>query len=76
MVVPIRTEPEFEAGTPALVFEKALVSGIYGSLSYDISPDGQRFLMIERDIEMAPNQLNVVLNWREELQQKVPVTPK
>jgi len=76
MVVPIRTEPEFEAGTPALVFEKALVSGIYGSLSYDISPDGQQFLMIERDIEMAPNQLNVVLNWREELQQKVPVTPK
>jgi len=75
MVVPIRTEPDFDAGTPALVFRKAFEMGIYGSLSYDVSADGQQFLMIERDIEMVPSQLNVVLNWREELQRKVPVKP-
>ena len=76
MVVPIRTEPEFDVGTPTLVFKKALERGIYGTLSYDISPDGQQFLMIERDSEKAPNQLNVVLNWGAELQRKVPIKPK
>jgi Tol biopolymer transport system component len=72
MVVPIRTEPEFSPGSPSVLFEKELKSGIYGTLSYDISPDGQRFLMIERNLEMTRNQLNIVLNWREELKRLVP----
>jgi len=73
MAVPIRTEPEFDAGTPTMVFEKALKSGIYGTLSYDVSVDGQRFLMIERDLASAPSQVNVVLDWRGELHRKVPI---
>jgi serine/threonine-protein kinase len=73
MVVPIRTEPTFSVGAPSVVFEKAFKSGIYGTLSYDVSPDGQRFLMIERNTEITPNQLNVVLHWSGELQRKVPV---
>jgi serine/threonine protein kinase len=39
---------------------------------YDISPDGKRFLMIRRDPGSVPNQLNVILNWTEELQRLVP----
>jgi hypothetical protein len=46
-----------------------------GSLpNYDVSPDGQRFLMLkstESDTN-APTQINVVLNWFEELKKKVP----
>jgi hypothetical protein len=38
---------------------------------YDISPDGQRFLMIKREREEA--QINVVLNWFEELKRLVPI---
>jgi hypothetical protein len=40
---------------------------------YDVSPDGQRF-MILKPVEQAagPTQINVVLNWFEELKQKVP----
>jgi serine/threonine-protein kinase len=72
MVAPIQTEPEFRPGSPYVLFEKTLKSGIYGTLSYDISPDGQRFLMIERNSEVTRNQLNVVLDWREELQRLVP----
>jgi hypothetical protein len=31
--------------------------------SYDVSPDGKRFLMIQRDPDSVPRQLNVILNW-------------
>ena len=34
--------------------------------SYDVSPDGKRFLMIRRDEGSIPRQLNVILNWRAE----------
>jgi Tol biopolymer transport system component len=32
--------------------------------SYDVSPDGKRFLMIRRDEGSVPRQLNVIVNWR------------
>jgi hypothetical protein len=38
-----------------------------------VSPDGQRFLML-KDVgqEQSPAQINVVLNWFEELKRRVP----
>jgi hypothetical protein len=45
--------------------------------NYDVSPDGQRFLMLKAaEQATAPNQINVVLNWFEELKQKVPTGKK
>ena len=41
---------------------------------YDVSQDGQRFLMlkpVEKE-QAAPAQINVVLNWTEELKRLVP----
>ena len=35
--------------------------------SYDVSPDGTRFLMIQRDPASVPRQLNVILNWTDEM---------
>ena len=41
--------------------------------AYDVSPDGQRFLMVkETEQTTAPVQINVVLNWFEELRRLVP----
>ena len=41
--------------------------------AYDVSPDGQRFLMVKATEQAsAATQINVVLNWFEELKQKVP----
>ena len=37
---------------------------------YDIHPDGQRFLMIKD--EATGSEINVVLNWFEELKRLVP----
>ena len=74
MAVEITTQPTFRAGTPALLFE-----GQYYyepgpvSANYDITPDGQRFLMVkEGEREEAATQINVVLNWFEELKRLVP----
>jgi hypothetical protein len=40
------------------------------STNYDINRDGQKFLMIESGD--PPVQINVVLNWFEELKRLVP----
>ena len=41
-----------------------------GSRRYDVSPDGQRFLVIKAGADEA--QIHVVLNWFEELEARVP----
>ena len=67
MVVAVQTDPTFDAGVPRLLFE-----GPY-ALGYDVSKDGQRFLMVERpEAELAPiARLNVVLDWFGELESSV-----
>ncbi len=73
IVVGFKTEPTFTAGNPVVLFR-----GRYGTsetgVNYDISPDGQRFLMIKEadEDEGQPGQINVVLNWFEELKRLVP----
>jgi hypothetical protein len=42
-----------------------------------VSPDGQRFLTIKTiEQEAPPTQINVVLNWAEELKRRVPAGGK
>ena len=57
------------ASTPHMLFN----CSDYLSDSYDISPDGKRFLMIRRDAGSVPRQLNVILNWSDELDRLVPI---
>ena len=74
MAVDVDTRSGFSALKPRLLFEGPyLLTG--GSFpNYDVSPDGQRFLMLKpaESQTSAPNQINVVLNWFEELKQKIP----
>ncbi len=70
MVASVRTQPTFNAETPALLFEQSYLGNDNAS-NYDVSPDGQHFLMIEKVVE-EPTQINVVLNWFEELKRLVP----
>ena len=80
MRVEIDTEPEFQVGNPKRIIEAGsyYVSPFYRSL--DISPDGQRFLMIKEDTASGADdpfagltRLIVVQNWFEELTARVPV---
>ena len=44
--------------------------------NYDVSPDGERFLMVKPVTAtggVATAQINVVLNWFQELTERVPV---
>jgi serine/threonine-protein kinase len=73
MAVQAAIEPTFRAGTPQLLFEEQYVSR-GGTRSYDVARDGQRFLMIKPgEQDGGATQINVVLNWHQELLQKVPV---
>ena len=78
MAVDIQTQPTFSAGKPRLLFEapKAAVqprAGLGGD--YSVSPDGQRFLMVRprEQAQASLTQINVVMNWFEELKRKVPL---
>jgi eukaryotic-like serine/threonine-protein kinase len=78
MVVDIATQPRFAAGKPRMLFEGRYEPTVVTAANYDVSSDGQRFLMLKpsESAEAAPTQINVVLNWFEELKQKVPTGKK
>jgi serine/threonine-protein kinase len=78
MAVDITAQPNFTAGKPRVLFEGHYVPPPGTSPNYDVSPDGQRFLMIKPSDagDAAPSQINVVLNWFEELKRLVPAGRK
>ncbi len=78
MAVDIGTQPSLTVGKPHVLFAGAYVPTPVTFPDYDVSPDGQRFLMLKpvESAAVAPTQINVVLNWFEELKQKVPTGTK
>ncbi len=67
MAVEITLEP-FTAGKPTMLFEGRYDRSYVAGANYDVTPDGQRFVFIKSSAEeLAVTQLNVVLNWFEEL---------
>jgi serine/threonine protein kinase len=84
MAVSVKTEPAFSLETPKILFRGTYVSSnlsySYDLDTWDISPDGRRFLMMKpmqstekAPAAEAPRRINIVLNWLEELKQRVPV---
>jgi eukaryotic-like serine/threonine-protein kinase len=83
MAVRVETDPAFKAGTPEVLFHGNYYYWVIsqGGMNpmWAISPDG-RFMMVKevKPDEKAvasetPRKINVVLNWFEELKQRVPV---
>ena len=75
MSAAIEPGTSFSARTPVAVFEGPYFASNNGR-TYDVSPDGQRFLMIKDPTGIgasaAPSQFIVVSNWFEELNRLVP----
>ena len=70
MAVEISATPAFHAGTPQVLFEGRYSAG---AGSYDVAPDSRRFLMFkEPEGQTAAGQVNIVVNWFEELKRLVP----
>jgi serine/threonine protein kinase/Tol biopolymer transport system component len=78
MAVDIAMQPSLSVGKPNMLFEGPYLPTTGTVPNYDVSPDGQRFLMVKppEQAGVAPTQINVVLNWFEELKQKVPTGEK
>jgi hypothetical protein len=73
MAVDFTAQPTFSAGKPKLLFEGSYVPTPRSFPDYDVSPDGQRFLMLKAaEQAQALTQITVVLNWFEELKRRVP----
>ena len=72
MAVSVETQPSFTAGRPRRLFEQHYDVALGGfNQNYDVSPDGQQFLMVSSDEEPL-RQFNIVQNWFDELQRLVP----
>ncbi|MFB3103931.1 MAG: hypothetical protein ACE1ZA_03300, partial [Pseudomonadales bacterium] len=62
-----------ELGQPEVVFQGSYTSYGLGGPNYDVSADGNRFLMLETaDRGNTDTQLKLILNWTEELKRLVP----
>ena len=79
MAVGVQAEPGFEAGNPEVVYEGRFFAPRgertgAASRTYDIAPDGERFLMIKEggSDETPSTELIIVLNWFAELKRLVP----
>jgi hypothetical protein len=74
MAVPVQTTPTFKAGHPVKLFEARNIATLASARFYDVSRDGQRFVMIKelaappgaQPVSSGPTFV-VVVNWPEEL---------
>lgn len=78
MVVDVNLKEGFHASKPRMLFEGQFLPSPATARNYDVSPDGQRFLMIKlhEPAGATPNQINMVFNWFEELKRRVPTGRK
>jgi serine/threonine protein kinase/Tol biopolymer transport system component len=73
MVVPIETQPSFQAGTPKNLFGEVYDLRSNTGETYEVDPRGGRFLLIRPPKEeVSSAQVKVVLNWFSELRRVVP----
>jgi Tol biopolymer transport system component len=71
MSVEVSASPELALSPPRLLFEQRYAYGNTVSMAnYDVSPDGQRFLMVKDD--SSSGRLNIVLDWFDELKRLAP----
>ncbi len=70
MAVAVKSGTSFEAGSPAALFQthrRQPVSSL-DRFSYDVSGDGQRFLIATKVDEANAAPLSVILNWASEME--------
>ena len=84
MAVSLKMDPTFKREAPKRLFHgphysSRLFAFIDSEIGpWDISPDGKRFLMMKESEPTVfgsggPRRINVVVNWFEELKQRVPI---
>jgi Tol biopolymer transport system component len=74
MAVDIATSPSFSAGRPKVLFDRPYVAIQLPQTIpvYDVSADGQRFLMLKEGERPEAPPIEVVVNWPEDLRRRIP----
>ena len=75
IAVPVSTASGVTLGHPAVLFEGRYDVDPFNAdaTNYDVTRDGQRFVMVRPVADAAHSlQLNVVVNWYEELKRMAP----
>jgi Tol biopolymer transport system component len=75
--VDVRTNPTFSFANPTVLPFSGTLHPVPGNRNYDISPDGKHFVFVvpvdaQSGTKPSRPQINVVLNWVEELKRRVP----
>jgi serine/threonine-protein kinase len=71
--VSISTQPTLTVGTPVSITQLTTGGGSNGPRAYDRTPDGSQFVFFTPGAIGSPaQQIQIVLNWSEELKQRVP----
>ena len=70
MAVAVSSGDTFQAQRPVELFRGLYLSDPFGNANYDVSSDGQRFLMIQGD-STENGSLEIILNWLPELERIV-----
>ena len=68
MRVPVNLTRGFRAGKPEPLFTGKF-SGESHDIAFDVTDDGQRFVMVKSDEAASLNKLTVIQNWSERLKQ-------
>ena len=71
MAVDVETSGEFATGTPRVLFDDFYMEHVAYGRNYDITPDGQRFVMV-KEMNPPPRRIAVIVNWFEELKRLAP----
>ena len=70
MTVDVRAGTTFQVGAPKLLFRTTLTPGAYPGYRWDVSRDGQRFLINTPSGAATAGRFIVVTNWTAELRRK------
>ncbi len=65
--VDVRTDGEFRTSSPRREIELPALR------NFDVSPEGDRLLVVQENVDELPTDVHVVLNWHQELLRLVPV---
>ena len=70
MAVPVRLGTSFEAGSPVVLFQTHLRQPISAQdvFSYDVTGDGQKFLVNTKVDEANAAPLSIILHWASEME--------
>jgi serine/threonine-protein kinase len=74
MTVPVDIGSAFRVGKPVQLFEAKFAMPGSGVAEYDVATDDKRFVMLQD--AQNPTEIRIVLNWFEELKERVPTHPR